>query len=140
MIHQADVFAHVKTSAGFDDDQVPVILAYNGDDPYAVSITFDFPEGPTWIVGRDLIADALETSKVTGDGDVQVLNEGDTVLIFLATEIGRHAHTAAVKIDKVEVIEFLDETYKITERGDESSAVENDLDRYLADLLAIEGE
>lgn len=138
MIHQADVFAHVKTSAGFDD-QLPVILAFDGDDPVAVSITFDVPEGPTWLIARSLLSDALDTDRVTGEGDVQVLNDGDTVLIFLATEIGPHAHTAAAKIDKVEVIEFLDETYEIVSREDESIKITSGLDAYLADLLAIEG-
>lgn len=140
MIHQADVFAHVKTSAGFDDDQVPVILSYNGDDPYAVEITFDFPEGPTWIIGRDLLAHALDTDGVQGEGDVQVLKDGDTMLIFLATEISKTAHTAAVKILKVEVIEFLDETFKIVPLGEETDKVQEDLDTYLADLLAVEGD
>lgn len=139
MIHQTGVVAHVKTSAGFDD-QVPVILEYNGDDPYAVSITFDVDLGPTWIVARDLFALAVDSEGVQGEGDVQVLDEGDTVLIFLATEVSKHAHTAAVKILKVEVIEFLDETYEIVKRGDESSKIDAELDAYLADLLAIEGE
>ncbi len=137
MIHQTEVQANVKTSHGFDEI-LPVGLEYNGDDPYAVTIKFNVPEGPTWVFARDLISDALDTDKVTGYGDVQVLNDGDTVLIFLATEIGKHAHTAAVKILKVEVIEFLDETYEIVKRGDEK--VETDLDLYLADLLTVEGE
>lgn len=139
MIHQADVFAHVKTSAGFDD-QLPVILSYDETDPVTVSVTFDVPEGPTWLISRELLSEALDTNKVTGIGDVQVLNDGDTVLIFLATAIGRHAHTAAVKIDKVEVIEFLDETYEIVPREDEEAKINSGLDAYLADLLAVEGD
>ncbi len=137
--HRVGVDAHVKTSAGFDD-QVPLILDYTDTDPYAMTLTFDVPEGPSWVFSRDLVSEALDTPGVQGPGDVQVLNDDDgTVLIFLGLGFEKGAATAAIKILRTELVEFLDRTYNIVRRGEESSKAETELDSVLADLLAVEG-
>jgi hypothetical protein len=55
---------------------VPVELVWSPEDPHAVTFCFRDRTRAVWVVGRELIVDAL-TSPAAGEGDVQFWREDD---------------------------------------------------------------
>jgi hypothetical protein len=136
MIYETPITVRVINSAG--DDQTGVAdIAYVGIDPYAVQLIFPvltasgLIDDVVWLISRDLVAEALESSGVKGNGDVEILREGDKTVFFLTS----HEGTASVAVASADVIDFLDVTYKIIPRGEEN--IEDDLDDFIADLLMV---
>jgi len=136
MIHKQEVGVRVITP-GESDTTGRAYLHYNSEDPFAVQ--FIFPvltqkgriEDNVWMFARSLIEDAMESPGVKGIGDLQVLRDGDVFTFFLVSVEGM----AAVKVEAIEVIHFLGETYEIVPMAEEN--IESALDAFLTDLLAV---
>jgi hypothetical protein len=136
MIHSQKVEVRVITP-GESEQSGRAYLHYDGDDPFAVQFVFPVLtqtgriEDNVWAFARTLIEDAMESPGVKGIGDLQVLRDGDVFTFFLVAPEGM----AAVKVEAIEVIHFLGETYEIIPMAEEN--IGNALDAFLADLLAI---
>ncbi len=111
---------------------VPATLAYDADEPYAITALFRTSEGDvTWVFGRDLLEDGLRTP--VGEGDVAVWPSAsrgqDVVCLSLASPSG----SALLEADHRTVREFLDATYAVVAMGQESQVL--DIDSELMALL-----
>lgn len=98
---------------------VVVELAYRGDDPWAVALTFASVTGPVaWLVARDVLWHGMVTE--AGDGDVRVqpghTDDGTpTVRLLFSSPDGR----LEVEADASKVLAFLGETVRRVPIGHE---------------------
>jgi hypothetical protein len=93
-----------------------VCARYEPADPYA--ITLQFPDevcSETWVIGRDLLAEALQSGQA-GLGDVKVTARGDLVVLGLSTPDG--TGTAVFRRDDVAALLAL--THQMVRPGTES--------------------
>lgn len=59
--------------------------SYDTTDPHAVTLTFHRPteSAVEWVFARDLLTTALQTHRMVGEGDIQLLVTGSRLLIVL---------------------------------------------------------
>jgi hypothetical protein len=120
--------------------RIPVELAYESDDPYAVRLTFHLPgDAPvTWTFGRELLVDGV--GRPCGEGDVRVAptdpESPGEVLIRL--QVG--ADQAVFRSSAAPLIAFLDRTDRVVPLGQEGAFADFDahLDEALGRILAEE--
>ena len=96
-------------------------LAYDFNDPYAVTLRVDARSGPvTWIFSRDLLAEGLYDP--IGDGDVQVWpclsTEAEAVVII---ELHAPSGTALLQTPSRAVQRFVTDVYRAVPAGTEGS-------------------
>ncbi|MFK0022763.1 SsgA family sporulation/cell division regulator [Streptomyces sp. NPDC090798] len=109
-------------------------LRYEPADPYVVrAVFFADTGGPVeWVLGRDLLADALTGS--AGCGDVRVwpgVAPGDQAMYIV---LGSSAGTALLEVPVRDVRTFLEDTEALVPRGTESGHI--DWEPELANLFA----
>lgn len=117
----------------------PVVTrwSYDAADPFAVTLAVRTraDRWVEWLVGRDLIADALDG--VAGDGDIrmspQVVQGYDIVEIEIRSSDGR----AVLEVDRDLLRHFIESTALLVAFGDESGRM--DLDGEIAKLTASAG-
>ncbi|MBD0671788.1 SsgA family sporulation/cell division regulator [Streptomyces sp. CBMA156] len=112
--------------------RLPVDLAYEADDPYAVRLTFHLPgDAPvTWFFARELLLDGI--SGPAGEGDVHVRPVGEElseVCIVLRSPDG----DALLRAPSAPLIAFLARTDRLVPMGQELAG--RDIDAQLADIL-----
>ncbi|MFJ3660029.1 SsgA family sporulation/cell division regulator [Streptomyces sp. NPDC090119] len=110
-------------------------LAYEPDDPYAVRVSFTYPDtGQTveWIMGRDLLAAGL-TGPV-GEGDVRIWPARTAACAAVHIRLSPLTGTALFEAPAAEVAAFLRATEMMVPSGTESQHV--DTDALLTHLLA----
>ncbi|WP_431043233.1 SsgA family sporulation/cell division regulator [Streptomyces sp. P1-3] len=118
--------------------RIPVELAYDSEDPYAVEITFNLPgDAPvTWAFARELLLDGL--SRPTGEGDVHItpVPGGSTSDVFIRLQVG--GERALFRVGAAPLVAFLDRTDRLVPFGAERDAVDpvGDLDAVLNRILA----
>ncbi|MDT3396263.1 SsgA family sporulation/cell division regulator [Streptomyces sp. B1866] len=118
---------------------IPVGLRYDGDDPYAMQITFHLPgDAPvSWTFARDLLLDGL--SRTVGEGDVRVgpAGLGNLTEVLLTLQVG--GERARFRAQTEPLVAFLDRTDQLVPFGDEhlahdpAAALEAELARILAE-------
>ncbi|MFE6054699.1 SsgA family sporulation/cell division regulator [Kitasatospora sp. NPDC056446] len=112
--------------------RIPVDLAYEAGDPYAVRFTFNLPgDAPvTWFFARELLLDGI--SGPAGEGDVHIHPVGEElseVCIVLRSPDG----AAVLRASSAPLIAFLARTDRVVPMGQELAGQE--LDAKLADIL-----
>ncbi|MFH8368003.1 SsgA family sporulation/cell division regulator [Streptomyces sp. NPDC018031] len=135
--------------------RIPVELAYDSNDPYAVEITFHLPgDAPvTWAFARELLLDGL--SGPAGEGDVHITPAGPGTLggdlladppgrsegepaqgVFIRLQVGGEG--ALFRSGTAPLIAFLDRTDRLVPFGEEREAGDPvaDLDAVLGQILA----
>jgi hypothetical protein len=120
---------------------VPAVLSYRVDDPFAVRITFgdtgtgdDVDGCVVWLVGRDLLQVGLE--RPAGDGDVRVwpaAAASDILFLHLRAPSGE----ALFELSRATLATFLRQTEALVPAGSETTVL--DLDDELAALLSNGG-
>ncbi|MBM7804713.1 hypothetical protein JOD57_000550 [Geodermatophilus bullaregiensis] len=119
--------------------EVPAVLRYAVDDPFAVRIGFGdaddaADDGITWLLGRELLAAGLE--RPAGDGDVRLWPgraSGDVLYLHLRAPSGE----ALFELSRATVAAFLQRTETLVPTGQETAAL--DVDEELAALLSNGG-
>jgi hypothetical protein len=111
---------------------IAIELAYNSDDPFAVTMRFFVRPGEavTWLLSRSLLAEGLRTPSGLGDVRISPLDP-DTCLMELCSENGAATFHAPVR----DLQRFLGSSYELVPRGQECI----DFDREL-EILAATGE
>ena len=119
---------------GDDGLMLRATLRYQPSDPYAIEATFRAAdESISWVLGRDLLSEGLDSP--TGQGDVRVWpaarrgTERALVMIMLQSPDGQ----ATLALDAVDLDTFLLRTYQAVPQGQESRHV--DIDTVIASLL-----
>ena len=114
------ITGHLIDNHGSVSD-LPVQLAYQAAEPYAVRVAFHMPRTDTeWTVSRDLLTAALDQQ--AGDGDVVAWSQGNDTReakrwTFLLLRPG--TSTALVAIPRTKLRGFLQQTQRIVRRGAE---------------------
>ena len=119
--------------------EVPAVLRYAVDDPFAVRIGFGdaddgADDGITWLLGRELLAAGLE--RPAGDGDVRLWparTSGDVLYLHLRAPSGE----ALFELSRATVAAFLQQTETLVPTGQETAAL--GVDEQLAALLSNGG-
>ncbi|MEX5720091.1 SsgA family sporulation/cell division regulator [Geodermatophilus maliterrae] len=119
--------------------EVPAVLRYAVDDPFAVRIGFGdaddgADDGITWLLGRELLAAGLE--RPAGDGDVRLWparTSGDVLYLHLRAPSGE----ALFELSRATVAAFLQRTETLVPTGQETAAL--GVDEELAALLSNGG-
>lgn len=118
-----------------DDDRVtvPVVLAYEAQDPFAMSATFRTGEGDiTWVFARDLLRDGL--TNPAGEGDILIRpahpSRGPVVIFTLSSPSG----AARLEGNRHELREFVKDVYDLVPDGYEWQYLQ--VDRVIGELLA----
>ncbi len=127
-----------------DWTEVPALLCYDADDPFAVRIAFgeateedagpDPEGGITWLLSRELLRAGLD--RPAGDGDVRLWparGAGDGLYLHLRAPSGE----ALFEVSRGTVAGFLQLTASVVPFGEESSVLE--VDGELAALLSNGG-
>ncbi|MBH5335897.1 SsgA family sporulation/cell division regulator [Streptomyces pactum] len=143
--------------------RIPVELAYDSNDPYAVEITFHLPgDAPvTWAFARELLLDGL--SRPSGEGDVHIAPAGPETLggnfgsplwgsradgsrgrgagevaqgVFIQLQVG--GERALFRSGTAPLVAFLDRTDRLVPFGEEREVGDPvaDLDAELDRILA----
>ncbi len=138
MDHSSDsvVSFELQMKVVLDDDNrvsVPVTLAYEARDPYAVSATFRTGDGDiTWVFARDLLRDGLANS--VGEGDIKIRpahpSRGPIVLFTLSSPSG----AAKLEGNRHELRKFVQRIFDVVPEGYEWQYLE--VDRVIGELLA----
>jgi Streptomyces sporulation and cell division protein, SsgA len=121
---------------------VPAVLLYRADDPFAVRITFgdtgaatgDDSDGVVWLVGRELLQAGLD--RPAGEGDVRLWPAAastDVLFLHLRAPSGE----ALFELSRATLAAFLRETEALVPAGAEDRVL--DLDDELATLLSNGG-
>jgi hypothetical protein len=111
---------------------VDVELEYDALDPYAVRIELAAPGGPRvpWVLGRELLLAGLHAP--AGEGDVRLQPiAGDIALLELRSEQGQ----AWFHLPISQIAQFLDDSYDIVPKDQESDRLGDDFDAALHALL-----
>lgn len=122
--------------------EVAATLGYHRSNPYAVTITVSFVDGPTletWIVDRDQLAEGLVNGVETGPHGVVDISppepdgfDGD-LLIMHRNQRGEY-FTLTIDADFVD--EFLTQTMLRVPAGEEPALVSSAIDRFLEEVLS----
>ena len=119
-----------------DDRMIPVAatLTYSISEPFAVSALFRTADGDiNWVFARQLLDEGLTDS--VGEGDVVIWpahdDAGETICISLCSPGGN----ALLEADAREIRKFLNDSYRLVARGDESDHV--NIDHFLNQLFAV---
>lgn len=111
-----------------DERLIPVAatLTYSVSEPFAVSALFRTADGDiTWVFARTLLDEGLTES--VGEGDVVIWpahdDDGQTVCISLCSPGGN----ALLEADADEIRRFLDQSYRLVARGQESEHIDVDV-------------
>ncbi|MFD8295083.1 SsgA family sporulation/cell division regulator [Streptomyces bauhiniae] len=102
-------------------------LAYELDDPYAVRVSFVYPDtGQTveWVIGRDLLAAGL--AEPAGEGDVRIWPACTAAWQAVRIRLSSPAGTALFEAPAEEIAAFLRATEAVVPRGTESRHVDTD--------------
>lgn len=133
MSHRIRMLTTAAITAPEDLAGIRMMVAFEYDpaDPLAVMLTFLGDQGClTWIIGRDLLRDAL--TEMSGVGDVTAWTGEDSPhRYFLTLRSGSWSTVFAFSVRAVEF--FLAETYDIIPDGAESLG--SDLDTELECIL-----
>ena len=134
--HYTPVTLHLVGPA--DWTEVPAVLCYEVDDPFAVRIAFgdagDGEAGPdpeggiTWLLGRELLRTGLH--RPAGDGDVRLWpgrGTGDGLYLHLRAPSGE----ALFEVSRASVAAFLRGTEALVPWGEESSRLTLDAELQL---------
>ena len=114
---------------------VPATLAYAPTEPYAVSTVFRTGDGDiTWVFGRDLLEDGLNSR--VGEGDVAVWPSASRGTKVVCLSLASPSGSALLEADHDAVRSFLDDSYRLVPLGAEGPLL--DLDAELAGLLGDE--
>ncbi|MFG2718701.1 SsgA family sporulation/cell division regulator [Streptomyces sp. NPDC048416] len=113
--------------------RIPVELAYEATDPYAVRMTFHLPgDAPvTWAFGRELLLDGINGP--TGDGDVRIEPSDPDELSDVHIRLQVGADQALFRAGAAPLVAFLDRTDKLVPLGQEWTLGE--FDEHLEDAL-----
>ena len=118
-----------------DENRVslPATLAYDANDPFAISATFRTGDGDiTWVFARDLLRDGL--TDAVGEGDIVIRpahpSRGPLVLLTLSSPSG----SARLEGDRDQLRGFVTEVYEALPQGDEWQYIQ--VDRVINELLA----
>ncbi len=111
-------------------------LDYDATDPYAVTLTFPSPSGRTtggarWAFARELLVDAAELGRTTGEGDVRVELIDGWLWLTLWPEPGC---TLTYLLSQPSAKKFLAATYEAVPLGAETYLVEAELTRFARSL------
>ncbi|EME98795.1 SsgA family sporulation/cell division regulator [Streptomyces mobaraensis NBRC 13819 = DSM 40847] len=108
--------------------RIPVELAYDSSDPYAVKFTFHLPgDAPvTWAFARELLLDGL--SQPSGEGDVHIAPASAQHLsdVFIRLQVGGEG--ALFRAGAAPLVAFLDRTDRVAPLGEERSVADFDYD------------
>lgn len=119
-----------------DDRLIPVsaTLTYSVTEPFAVSALFRTSDGDiNWVFARELLEDGLTDS--VGDGDVVIWPAHDANGEIICISLCSPGGNALLEADTDEIREFLDDSYRVVQRGRESEHV--DIDRFLDQIFSI---
>lgn len=130
------VSADLQMQVVLDDDNrisLPVVMAYEAQDPYAMSATFHTGDGEiTWVFARDLLRDGLANS--VGEGDILIRpahpSRGPLVLFTLSSPSG----AAKLEGNRHELRRFVKNMYNIVPEGCEWQYLQ--VDQVIGELLA----
>lgn len=118
-----------------DENRVslPVVLAYEAEDPYAMSATFRTGDGDvTWVFARDLMRDGL--TNAVGEGDIMIRpahpSRGPIVLFTLSSPSG----AAKLEGNRHELRKFIAQVYDVVPEGYEWQYLK--VDQVIGELLA----
>jgi Streptomyces sporulation and cell division protein, SsgA len=112
--------------------EVPTTLHYDTSAPYAVNATFRTSDGDvTWVFGRDLLAEGLDSP--SGEGDVAVWPSNLYGRAVVCVSLQSPTGSALLEGDAVQVRAFLEDTVRLVPFGTEGEQI--DLDAELAALL-----
>lgn len=103
---------------------IPVRAAFDPDAPLIVNLTFlEDPEKPvTWGIGRDLMAEGLESrEEIRGLGDVRFSREDDLRLIMCLRITSPDLHRCVV-LPAPNIARFLEKTFNAVPRGEAAEA------------------
>ena len=111
-------------------------LGFRASDPYTVRAAFTGPHSmSTWLVGRELLAQGLESTQESpaGTGDVRVWRDADPtyVLISLSGVEG----DALLAAPAAPVERFVATTQQLVPFGAESTRMDPEISRLIAALL-----
>ncbi len=128
MITANPVFLGLVSPDGLLDraEPIAVTLSYARADPLAVRMDMRDSDGPvTWLFSRELLSCGL--SVPTGDADVRVfpgsaVTGKDVAFLRLRSQDGQ----GLFAMPRQEVSDFLDRTYALVARGDESPYLDVD--------------
>jgi hypothetical protein len=96
---------------------VTVSADYRADDPYVITLAFPVAVcAQEWAIGRDLLAEALDTG-AAGTGDLRVTARGDVVVLGFATPEG----VGWTVLRRNDVAALLALTHRIVRPGTESA-------------------
>jgi hypothetical protein len=117
-----------------DERLIPVAatLTYSVTEPFAVSALFRTTDGDiNWVFARQLLDEGLTES--VGEGDVVIWpahdDAGETICISLCSPGGN----ALLEADSQEIRSFLEASYRLVARGEESDHV--NVDDFLSQLF-----
>ena len=111
-----------------DDRIVPVVatLTYSIAEPFAISALFRTSDGNiNWIFARDLLENGLTES--VGEGDVMIWPAHDADGEIICISLSSPGGNALLEADSDELRRFLDQSYNIVKRGQESDYVNVDI-------------
>lgn len=118
--------------------RIPVELAYDSDDPYAVETTFHLPgDAPvTWTFARELLLDGL--SGPSGEGDVHIAPVAPEGLSDVVIRLQVGGERALFRAGAAPLVAFLDRTDRLVPFGEEEAASDpvGDLTAVLDRILA----
>ena len=134
--HRSPVTLHLVGPT--DWTEVPAMLCYDADDPFAVRIAFgdatDAGSGPdpdggiTWLLSRELLQTGLD--RPAGDGDVRLWparGAGDGLYLHLRAPSGE----ALFEVSRASVAAFLRGTEALVPTGQESAHLTLDAELHL---------
>jgi hypothetical protein len=114
-----------QTVCAVGSQEIPVTIYYTDEDPACLSFRF-FNVGddssPEWVFGRDLLKEALDTGN-SGEGDVRVEVEDDTVMFWLKSPTG-----LGLAVFEREIIdEFIEFVYDEIPEGEDNYDVPDEI-------------
>lgn len=122
------IYSLVACGVGKNLPGCPVALTYDESDPFLVTFEFRSEKVTTWVIGRELLVEALATGVQAGGRDVTLRAEGRALFLTLSSPSGR----AVVRFDAAEITDFLERSFHVVPLGREMTMV--DLDAELAAL------
>ncbi|HEX6454211.1 MAG TPA: SsgA family sporulation/cell division regulator [Trebonia sp.] len=120
----------MNTSSTANGEPVSVELVWERQHPLIVRATYSLPGEPSWVIGRDLIADGLR--KRSGEGFVTVTPGPVGSGLLLTVRRAGTSLTVFFPGGVIDMGNFLTATYRVVPRHHDIAA---DLDRELARIF-----
>src|SRR3954451_18738859 len=129
VVHDVDLRLVAPGDEGL---RLTATLRYRPVDPYAVEATFRAgDEAISWVLGRDLLSDGLQSE--CGDGDVRVWPTVEDQRAVVMLQLTSPDGSALLAADAAGLEAFLSRTYDAVPLGYESEHL--DVDRVITQLL-----